>query len=131
MSEADLSYIFIPGNVPSSKNSRIWTGTRSIKSGLCQKYISQNGWTFALNRNKFIAMLAHKNRPYLIGFHFVRDSNRRFDFCNAVQIIQDLMVKYGWIEDDNCSVMFPLPLQINGLFYTVDKNNPGVYISVI
>lgn len=131
MREESYPPIFIPGNVPSSKNSRIWTGRRSIKSKLCQTYITNHAWLFAINKPKFISMLDGKTRPYLVGFHLVRDSNRRFDFCNVIQILQDMMVKYEWIIDDNCSIMFPVPLSINDVLFSINKDNPGVFISVI
>ena len=36
------------------------------------------------------------------------------------------MVKYGWIEDDNCDIMVPVFLG-----YHVDKENPGVLINIL
>lgn len=66
--------------------------------------------------------------PYIIYFYFVRNSKRKFDWQNAVQGPLDLMVKYGWIEDDNCSIMVPSPIKLNGTYYKVDTKNPGVYI---
>ena len=36
------------------------------------------------------------------------------------------MVKYNWIEDDNCTQLIPV-FEI----YEVDKENAGVYITII
>ena len=36
------------------------------------------------------------------------------------------MVKYEWIEDDNCTELVPVFLG-----YKVDKENPGVKIEVL
>jgi hypothetical protein len=63
--------------------------------------------------------------PYNIVFKFVRDSKRQFDYINAAQVVQDLMVEHGWIIDDSC--LFVKPYFID---YEVDKKNPGVYISI-
>ena len=61
--------------------------------------------------------------PYKVGLFFVRDSKRRFDYINACQIVADMMVDEGWIDDDDSSNFVPIFLG-----YSVDKKNPGVYI---
>ena len=66
-----------------------------------------------------------------IGFYFVRDSRRKFDFVNLVQTIQDIMVRSEWLPDDNMDEMVPVPIEIDGWCYRVDKNQPGVYIVVL
>jgi hypothetical protein len=43
-----------------------------------------------------------------VEFKFTRDSKRLFDLINAAQIVQDLMVEYGWIEDDNYTQLIPV-----------------------
>ena len=78
------------------------------------------------NKKKFKEMIKDKEKPYKIGFYFIRDSQRKFDYINIAQIIQDLMVKYEWIEDDNCTELVPVFLG-----YKVDKENPGVKIEVL
>ena len=57
---------------------------------------------------------------------FLRSSKRKFDYINPAQTVQDLMVKYDWIEDDNCDIIVP---HFSG--YRVDKENPGVIIKVL
>ena len=61
--------------------------------------------------------------PYKVGLFFVRDSKRRFDYINACQIVADLMVDEGWIEDDDSTNFVPVFLG-----FSVDKKNPGVFI---
>lgn len=61
--------------------------------------------------------------PYKVGLFFVRDSKRKFDFINACQIVADMMVEEGWIEDDNADFFTPVFLG-----YSVDKKNAGVHI---
>jgi len=62
--------------------------------------------------------------PHIIGFHFVRDSKRKFDIINAAQIIFDLLVAHGVIEDDDASHLIPMPIQINNAWYQIDKEFP-------
>ena len=64
-------------------------------------------------------------------FHFVRKTHAKFDFNNANQILADLFVAHGLIEDDNMDYFLPAVLTIKGEHYTVDKDNPGVYIYIM
>ena len=43
--------IFIPGNVPSSKNSKRWTGKMLINSKTTMKYISKSKGDYLINKN--------------------------------------------------------------------------------
>ena len=78
--------------------------------------------------------LKDRNRPHLIGFFFVRGTKHKFDFINACQIICDLLVAHGVIEDDNMDYLIPYPLpaeQLTGFgtgWYGYDKENPGVWL---
>jgi hypothetical protein len=132
-----MKSIFIPGNVASSKNSKQWTGKYLVDSKTTQRYRTSSAWYWKLNKREFQKMLEGKDKPYIVKFFFVRDSRRKFDFVNMVQICQDLMVEYGWIADDNCNEMLPFPVihNLDPLYetkwYAVDKDKPGVYISVL
>ncbi len=141
--------IFIPGNVPSSKNSRINTkhgsfARKTVKAYLnnlgIQSYSSSKktvkGYVNKPNlienlREDFLDQTSGKQLPLEIGFHFVRDSKRKFDFHNIVQVILDLMTASDIIIDDNMDCVIPFALKIGGGFYSVDKNDPGVYIKII
>lgn len=125
--------IFIKGNVPSSKNSRRNFKGKSLPSKATITYIKAAIDGYINNKDIFLDMLNKypTDSIKLVGMHFVRKSKHRWDFHNAVQIICDLMSKYRWVEDDNASIMIPVPLEINGYSWTYDKNNPGVYISII
>lgn len=139
-------FIFIKGNVPSLKNSKIKTSrgifsSKTVKNYLrslgiqsyssskkqVKKYVNKDN-DFLLNENYFLTQL--KTKPHIIGFHFVRNSKRNFDFNNANQIIADLLVAHGFIEDDDMSNFIPVPLKVNGKFYSIDKENPGVYLKI-
>lgn len=122
--------IFIQGSVPSSKNSRQWTGKFFIASEQTRRWRKLVKQDFINKKEEFQDLLKDKEKPYKIGFHFVRDSKRKYDFSNPLNTIQDEMVSYGWIEDDNVFEMIPFPMKLDGLYSTIDKNKPGVYIDV-
>lgn len=124
--------IFIKGNVPSSKNSKqIFknqkTGKMFITSSKTVKaYLKDFEYQYDVFVKEFKEQLKSKSKPYKIGFYFIRDSRRKFDYININQIVQDLMVQHGWIDDDNCEELIPVFLG-----YEVDKNNAGVKIEVL
>jgi hypothetical protein len=144
----DEDIIFLPFNVPSLKNSKIKTARGIFPSKTVKKYLSNLGIqkysvskkivqgyvnrpnTLELLREQFEAVLEGKTPPFKIGLHFVRDSKRKFDFHNACQIVADLLVAHDIIEDDNMDYFLPYPLEINNQYYTVDKENCGVYIQI-
>ncbi len=136
--------IYIPGNVPSSKNSKIKTSRGVFNSKTVSKYLQKVGVAdysvtkktyknyktrinlYELNKNTFIEMCKSKEYPLAVGFHFVRDSKRQADYHNLVQIVADLMVSHGWIKDDSMNYFKPVFLG-----YSIDKVEAGVIISVI
>lgn len=92
-------------------------------------------------REEFKKMREGKSDPIFIGYHQVRDSKRLFDFSNSVELVQDLFTAHDFIEDDNVKYVFPVPMTKEGnlpsennirveQFYSVDKENPGVYIKI-
>lgn len=140
--------IFIPFNVPSLKNSKIKTAkgifpSKTVKNYLSdlgiQRYSSSRkeviGYTKKTNkieelREKFNKVLEGKEPPVEIGFHFVRKTKHKFDFNNVNQIIADLLTAHGIIEDDNMDYFIPYAFKMNDKFYTIDKENPGVYLQI-
>ena len=128
--------IFIKGNTPSSKNGKRWTGRMLIHSKSTMTYIKSSKHEWRDNAATFISQVEEfKNKggvyPLLIGFHFVRGSRHRFDQINMLQVCLDLMVEHGWIEDDNTDIVMPVPLIIEGKYYTYNVENPGVYIKLM
>ena len=122
--------IFIPGNVPSSKNGRRWTGRYFIVSKQTQRYYKNSKKYWVENKKEFHKLLKGKDSqnkaPYRITFKFVRKSRHKFDYINPAQTIQDQMVKFGWITDDNADEMIPIFLK-----FEYNKDKPGVYINVL
>jgi hypothetical protein len=150
MMEKYSGHIFIPGNVPSKKNDKvvrfkfskfhmkgkvkITMGNRPAMAFVAQgprtlKYEALVKKHFINFKDDFRKLLEEVEKPYYIEFYFVRNSKRKFDFNNANHTVTDLMVKYGWIDDDDCSEMLPIP-NLHGATHHVDKNNPGVWITL-
>ena len=119
--------IFIYGNVPSSKNSKIWTGRMLVSSSRVYRYKRQAKRQFEAHRNRFLRAAAKKPLPLLVKFTFYRETRQRFDFNNISQVVCDLMVKCNWIEDDSYKFLVPVfnPEVI------IDKINPGVKIEIM
>ena len=100
--------IFIPFNVPSLKNSKIATTigkgankrtillpSKAVKNYLqklgIKKYGSKGVEGYAKRSNIFRLSCGDYffdcPKPVIVKFHFVRDSKRKFDIINAMQII--------------------------------------------
>lgn len=147
--QSSSNMIFIPYNVPSLKNSKVKTSRGIFASKTVKKYLGLLGiQSYSASKKEVKGYVKKENlfetirvdfekqkenveTPYLVAFHFVRDSKRDFDFNNATQIVQDLLVAHDMLEDDCCRVMLPLPLKKDGSWYSIDKSNPGVYIKII
>lgn len=122
--------IFIPGNVPSSKNSKriVYRGSKPILiwSQLATDYRDFIRYPMLKHKNIFKSFLKGKTPPYDIEFTFVRNSKRKFDYVGPLETIQDIMVQTGWIEDDNADVIKP-----HFGDYLYSKKSPGVFIKVL
>lgn len=122
--------IFIPGEVPSSKNSKeiifVNKKPRLVHSKATTKYIKTRSILYKTNKKVFDALVKGKKFPIHVRFTFTRVTKRQFDYINAAQIVQDLMVKYEWIPDDSCNYLVP-----HFGIRKIDKKNPGVKIEVI
>ena len=121
--------ITIYGELYSSKNSK-----RIVKFGNKMALISSKQYMssvkpieqqLVLNRVNWFRMIEGSPKPLKIVFKIYRKTHRKFDYVNIIQGLQDLIVKCGWIEDDNADELLPVFLE-----YEVDKNNPRVEISI-
>lgn len=142
---------FIPFNVPSLKNSKVATSKGVFPSKTVRKYLQNLGVkkysctkgtfeNYATRPNLFdeaVGVMRDKLterepwpclNPHKIGLFFIRDSKRKFDFINAAQIICDLLTAHGVIQDDNMDNLIPMPVQVCGTWYTIDKEKPGCII---
>jgi hypothetical protein len=116
---------FIPGNVPSSKNGRRWTGKYFIASKTVVNYRKTAKAYYMKYADAFKDELAKHTLPVEIGLTFIRGTKHKFDYINPAQTVQDDMVTFGWIEDDNVDFIKPV---FND--YQYDKTNPGVIIEI-
>lgn len=148
--------IFIPGNVPSVKNTKSYTSHGVFHSKTVKKYLQKIGVKHYRPRemkNRKTGVIKpkleeHKKQPNffklsvgnyfdnitypaLIGVHFIRGTRHAADFHNLCQIIFDLLSAHDFIEDDDMSHVIPIPLFIDGKAFTFGKENPGVYIKII
>lgn len=117
---------FIPGNVPSSKNGRRWTGKYFIASKAVMNYRKNTKQYYLKYAPEFQKELKKYKLPVEIAFTFIRGSRHKFDYINPAQTVQDDMTLYNWIEDDNAENILPAFVQ-----YKYDKENPGVYIEIL
>jgi DNA-directed RNA polymerase subunit N (RpoN/RPB10) len=138
--------IFIEGNTPSLKNSKIATSRGVFPSKTVKKYLQALGVkkyscsrgtveNYKTKSNLFEEavvpmkeIIIKRESPHKIGLFFIRNSKRKFDWINAAQIICDLLTAHGVIEDDNMDYLIPMPIQVAGSWYTVDKERPGCII---
>ena len=95
------------------------------------------------NKKRFKELVNDLPKPYIIELFFVRKTKAMFDWQNPTQCISDAIsgsywkkhpkipqVVTQWIEgDDIGNVLFIPPLREP--FYAVDKDNPGVWLTVI
>lgn len=122
--------ITIYGELYSSKNSKriVHFGNRPalISSKAYMASIKPIEQQMVLNRYKWLKEIENVSKPLKIAFKIYRKTKRRFDYVNIIQGCQDLMVKCGWLPDDNADEIIPVFIP-----YDVDKYNPRVEISVI
>lgn len=149
------SSFYIPVNVPSSKNTRQivhpkgkrarWNADKGfqgdvitakelpmmrskskvIASKLVQDYEKKTELLWISYAAKFRKSLQGLEKPYRVSFKFIRDSHRKFDYINSAQIVQDLMVEHGWMDDDNADELVPVFER-----YEVNKMDAGVIITI-
>ncbi len=137
--------IFIPGNIPSLKNSKI---NGRFPSKTVTKWLREFGIVWYSSRDKKVNEFKSipkkysfveicnpikecREYPLHLGFFFIRNSRRKWDFHNACQIVLDLMTAYDIIPDDNVDFVLPFPLEIEGKYWDLNKENPGVIIKVL
>jgi len=118
--------IFIKGNVPSSKNSKVWTGKFLVWSKTAQKYRKESKQQWMDGRDEFKKACEGLDKPYIISFTFIRGSKHKFDYVNPLQTVLDIMVEMEWLDDDNADEVLPV-----FEMYLYDKENPGVSIEVL
>ena len=132
---------FIPLNVPSLKNGKQITKFGLIPNKRVRAYAKEVKQHIAKIQTDFTQEIASLSPPYVVGFRFVRDSKRKFDYSNALDTIQDVLtgclikntsIKVKELQkdvvllfDDNADILLPVLLP-----YKYDKHNSGVEIHI-
>lgn len=114
-------------NVPSKKNSKIITKSKRVISSKLVQYYER--WATPLLKQQLPTwqkMIQNKPLPLKVSFYFFRDSKRKWDFVNIVQVIADLMQKEGYLIDDDTKNFIPL---YKGEEVT-NKKEAGVIITI-
>jgi Holliday junction resolvase RusA-like endonuclease len=115
-------------NVPSKKNSKIITKNKRVISSKLVQYYER--WATPLLKEQLSIwqqMVQNKPLPLKVSFYFYRDSKRKWDFVNIVQVIADLMQKEKYLVDDDTKNFIPL---YAGEEVTT-KKEAGVIITII
>lgn len=120
-----LFEIFIPNDVPSSKNGKTWTGKYLVSKPAVARYEKEAKAIFKNNAQLFRQVTADIELPLRLHFQFHRKTKRRFDYINIAQLLCDMMVRYDWIDDDDASHLLPVFEP-----FTYNKDSPGVTISL-
>ena len=60
-----------------------------------------------------------------ISIRFYRDSRRRWDYSNALDAVQDLLVDFGVLSDDNADV-----LCVGTLTHDIDREHPRAEVTL-
>lgn len=150
MNMSNTNEIFIKGNVPSLKNSKVKTSRGIFPSKTCMNYLRSLGiQSYSASKKQikgyktkpnlfldsfteeFLKCLKEAKKPIELGFYFIRDSKRDWDFNNCNQIILDLMTAHDFIVDDNVKYILPFPLKIDDKYYEINRDNPGVIIRIL
>ena len=122
--------ITIYGELYSSKNSkrivRFGNKTAIIPSKAYLGSIKPIEQQLVLNRYKWQEEIKNASKPLKIGFKIYRKTHRRFDYQNILAGLSDLMVRCGWLPDDNADEFLPVYIP-----YEVDKNNPRTIIFLL
>ncbi len=139
--------IFIPYNVPSSKNSKVNTSKGSFHSPTVRKYLQKLGVAYYSAGKKEVkdyktrpnlfkkafegTNLRAYGKPLIFGYHPIRDSKRSFDLHNIIHIIADLLVAHDFIDDDNADDFIAVPFKQGGHYYSQNSDNPGLLIDIL
>lgn len=124
--------IFIPGEVPSKKNSQqIYWNPHAKKrfispNQLVLKYEKHAQVFYKQFRDIFKKQSEGKEFPLTVEFKYQRRTLQPFDFNNLSQMIQDMMVSCDWIPDDNFNFLIPATPKV-----IFNKEVYGVWITVL
>jgi Holliday junction resolvase RusA-like endonuclease len=119
--------ITLYGRIPSKKNSKNiikrWWRTFIVSSKEYIKWENEQIEYLWDNQTEILEWLP----PYKIEYNFYLPDKRKTDLSNKVESINDMLVKFWCIEDDNCEILQELHIY----FKWVDKENPRCEILLL
>jgi Holliday junction resolvase RusA-like endonuclease len=119
--------ITLYGRIPSKKNSKNiikrWWRTFIVSSKEYIKWEKEQIEYLWDNQTEILEWLP----PYKIEYNFYLPDKRKTDLSNKVESINDMLVKFWCIEDDNCEIIQELHIY----FKWVDKENPRCEIDIL
>lgn len=119
---------FIAGNVPSSKNGKVWTGRYFVVSAAMKKWRTLTRSSWEKQKQEFVDFIRLQSTTPVIFIHltFIKSTKTLFDYYGPGETIMDEMVQQNWINDDNAYQIVP----VFGKF-RVDKEKAGVEIRIL
>lgn len=113
--------LVLKGRIPSKKNSKQRTGKKLISS---KDYLKreENQLTELKSQTSPLEIA----EPVRVKYIFYMPDNRVADLSNKVESINDLLVKYWLLTDDNRKIINEMYIACNG----VDKANPRVEVEI-
>ena len=114
--------INLTGRIPSKKNSKVWTWRILVSSKeyraweISKKKELQEQWIQKLNLDK----------PLYVTYKIRFPDKRRTDISNKIESINDLLVSYWLLADDNHEIINT----INASSMWVDKDKPRCEIQI-
>ncbi len=123
MNLKEILKITIPINPTTKKNSQRIVRTKNGTPLIIQ---SERYKQFENDCKYFINCKPKINKPINIKYTFYRKDNRLCDINGLIQAMDDILVKYNVIEDDNYKIVV-------GHDYTrvyTDKDNPRIEVEI-
>jgi len=116
--------ITIPGNPATKKNSmRVFTqGNKPVvlPSKAFVRWQEEAGWHLGAHKGIEI------NKPVNVKCLFFMFTQRKVDLVNLLSAVDDMLVYYGVLSDDNCRIV----ASHDGSRVLYDKANPRVEIEI-
>lgn len=113
--------ITLKGRIPSKKNSKIRTWRYIVSS---KEYKKREDKNIILLRTQIKPL--RLNSELFITYHLWFPDNRKTDLSNKIESINDMLVKYWLLEDDNWKIIRRLEV----VSEWVDKDNPRAEIEI-
>lgn len=135
----EQTVFIIPGELYSSKNSRVVVAMKSsttgkikrvpLKSQAARNQEATLGIVFAGDagfKKQWHDELAKHTMPYRLQIKIYRGRAGRFDYINMVQNLFDIMVKSAMIPDDDADTLIPVFVP-----YDIDRKKPRTELVIL